>query len=248
MRFLRTLFVLSMCVVGGYAASQMIYPGVLSWGVNTGTAPNGLPALLLDAGVPLIDAGTKWADGGPNCVFTGFVWVDAGGFYPDGGELDGGPFVFDAGYFCDAGMNDGGPVFQIGYGNPTIFCDAGAQYPSDGGGGRYFDGGNDAGPGCYQLPISVWSDGGVICYDLVQDGGPYSDRGPVLADGGPILRIDAGITQLCDAGAAAYINADGGTILADGGPWLVSQVVNVDQRANLSATCVAYGADPSPSG
>lgn len=248
MRFLRSLFVASMCVLGASAVAQLIYPGTLSWGAATVTAANGLPALNLDAGVPFIDAGTKWADGGPNCLFLGFNWVDAGGFYPDGGELDGGPFVFDAGYFCDGGMTDGGPVYGNGYGNPATFCDAGAQYPRDGGGGGYFDGGNDAGPGCYLLPISIWSDAGVICYDSVGDGGPYSDRGPVLADGGPVLRIDAGIFQVCDAGAAAYINADGGTILADAGPWLTSQAVNVGSQSALSVVCIAAGSDPEPAG
>ena len=70
---------------------------------------------------PSSDAGhPSGRTAGPNCTFTGFIWVDAGGFYLDGGELDGGPFVFDGGYFCDAsGLTDGGPIFANGYGNPT---------------------------------------------------------------------------------------------------------------------------------
>lgn len=224
MRFRQTVYVVAMCLFGGYATAQLIYPGVLSWGANTVFAPNGLPALALDAGPLLIDAGTKWADGGPNCAFTGYVWEDAGGYYTcslgsDGGFLPDAGFLYDAGYFCDAGINDAGPVLYWYFGN-------------------YYDGG-------------PWSDGGLICYDTVGDGGPWQDAGPAQCDGGPVVRVDAGVNFACvplDAGASAYINADGGTIVADGGPWLISQVVAVGDNSNLTVVCSAFGADPEPAG
>ena len=113
----------------------------------------------------------------------------------------------------------------------------GAQYPSDGGGGGYFDGGNDAGPGCYQLPVSLWSDGGVICYDRVQDG-PFTlfgiGNGPVLADGGSggFASTPGSIRSSRRRCQRPTSTPMVGTILGDAGPWLTSQSVNVDSRSN----------------